>query len=391
MRARMKVFLTYDDSDEQLCFELITALRATGADVWYRRYTDDLDELNFAIERELRDRRVSIVLISPAALASERIEAEARVAYDLYRQDESRIFLPVLAQAIILDKLWPFLREFKLVETPDKRPYPPDVMASCLLSMCSLRMPGQLATPSLAQTEEPAEYMVTRGKALRIQGKSQKALELFQRVTALTPELFSAWFNLAHIFAELRRSEEALQAYTQALWLNNQNVCALNNKGRTLHELKRDAEALAALEQALAIDPAYGAAWNEKGAILNSLQRYGSALVALERSLALDPTYAMAWNNKGNALNGLALHVQALLAYERSLALDPTYAMAWRNKAHTLNGLGSHHDALAASERATALAPTNIVGWQRKAAALRGLKREVEARLVERRVIGLVG
>ncbi len=49
------------------------------------------------IERELRERPVFLVVLSPAALRSRWVEDETRWAYGLLRREPSRIILPMLA------------------------------------------------------------------------------------------------------------------------------------------------------------------------------------------------------------------------------------------------------------------------------------------------------
>jgi tetratricopeptide (TPR) repeat protein len=288
--AQMQVFVSHSHMNNGFCAELVQALRRAGADVWYDDESLQTGQLGPIIERELRARPVFIVVLSPAALASRRVEDETRWANDWMRRHPSRILLPVLAEPLPdADDIWPFLQDFKRVEAPGITPFPQAEAVSRTLHALQLTLPGEAPLPTEPQPAESADDLIARGNALSAQGKQTEALPLFERAAQLDPSSFDAWVNV----------------------------------GCTLGELKRHEEALAAFERALALDPSNAAAWNNKGNALHDLTRYTryqEALVAYDRALAIGEN-AIRWNNKGAALRGLGRTREAEAAERRAKEL----------------------------------------------------------------------
>jgi tetratricopeptide (TPR) repeat protein len=352
--TQMKVFVSHSHSNNAFCAALVHGLKAAGADVWYDEEQLHAGQLGPVIERELRERPVFLVVLSPAALRSRWVEDETRWAYQLLKREPSRILLPVLAEALPSeDAIWLFLQDFKRVEAVGLQPFSPAEAVARMLRALQLNRPGEAPQPVAPQPAESADDLLTRGKALKAQKRYAEAVPLFQRATQLAPRSFDAWFNVGYMLNLLKRYAEALPVHEQATALDPDSAEAWNNKGAALSELKRYAEALAACDRALAIDPNYALAWNNKGVALRNLDRADEALAAYDCALAVDPDNALAWYNKGNALNDLKRYAEALAAYERGF--DPNDARDWRNKARVLRALGRTAEAEEAERRAMAL------------------------------------
>ena len=171
--AQMKVFVSHSHTNNDFCAELVKGLKAAGADVWYDDESLHTGQLGPVIERELRDRPVFVVVLSPAALASRWVEDETRWAYGLLRRDPSRIILPVLAEALPDENdIWLFLQDFKRVEASGLRPFSPAEAVSRTLRALQLTLPGEAPQPVAPQPTESADDLVTRGKRIAGAGAS---------------------------------------------------------------------------------------------------------------------------------------------------------------------------------------------------------------------------
>jgi len=388
--SAMRIFVSHSHTNNAFCAELVRALRRAGADVWYDDESLHTGQLGPIIERELRERPVFVIVLSPAALASRWVEDETRWAYNRLRRDPSRIMLPVLAEALPdADDIWLFLQDFKRIEAPGPgcRPHPEAVTYT--LHALQLTLPGEAPLPTAPQPAESADDLLTRGKALSAQGKHAEALPLFHRATQLDPLSFDAWANLGYTLNELKRYEESLPACDRALALDEKQTWVWGNKGVALRNLGRAEEALVAYDRALTLDPNYALAWNNKGNALNNLKRYEEALVALDRALTLDPNYALAWNNKGAALDVLNRHEEALVALDRALALDPNNASVWNNKAMSLLGQWRLSEAIQPVDRSLALNPNLGQAWDTKGQILNAQRRFEDALLCLNRALAL--
>jgi tetratricopeptide (TPR) repeat protein len=191
--------------------------------------------------------------------------------------------------------LW--LEDFRRIEAPGEKPYSQDKAIEHTLRLLALTPAGEAPAPVAPQPTESVDDLITRGKALRGQGKHAEALALVERAAELDPNSNSAWFNVGITRYHLGRYEQALTAYDRAISLNRNDTSAWNGKGYVLWRLDRYNEALTASEQALALDPKFTDSWDGKGSALHGLQRYNEALAAYEQATTLDPKDANAWKN----------------------------------------------------------------------------------------------
>jgi tetratricopeptide (TPR) repeat protein len=239
----------------------------------------------------LRTRPVFIVVLSPAAIASQWVEDKTRWAYNLMRKDPTRIMLPVLCAEVTEDDIWLFLQEFKRIEAHRLRPFPEDERIRRTLRALALTPLGETPVAMTPQPGESVDDLMTQGRALSSQGKHVAALAFFERATTLDPNHAIAW----------------------------------TGRSKILNDMKRHAEALKAAERALALDPTYVSAWINKSGALGELRRYDEALVAVERALALNPTYARALRLEARVLYMLGRQDDAEIAWQSALTLEPDY------------------------------------------------------------------
>lgn len=430
------IFVSHSHKDDAYCHAFVAALRAAGLDVWYDEHNATAGHLRALIERELRLRPIFVVVLTPAALASEWVTDECDWAYNLYRRDRaSRVILPVLAETVNEDDIWLFMQQFKRIEQAGLQPWPAAEAARRVA--LALDPNAQIATampvaPSPQPTASPdrsdeLDALLARANALVSQGKRRDAIAVLRQATTLAPRSVAAWnalgYQLDYVAYSQDEASEALEAFERALLLDPDNAFAwagksgviverspaqslvladkalaldpdsvygLSAKGAALQRQGRASDALAAYDRALALDPTYSVAWNEKGYILGTYGRHQESFDAYDRALALDPGYAVAWNNKGAALYRLERSQDALDAYDRALALEPRFTMAWSNRGVVLYKLERYHESLDALDHALEL-EQSAATWGWKALALRKLGRVKEAEKAERTAKELEG
>lgn len=351
---QMRIFVSHSHKDDDACHALVAALRDAGADVWYDEHNMRSGRLGPAIEKEIQERPVFVLVASPAALASRWVEDETRWAYGLSRNDEARILLPVLCEPVKEDDIWLFLRDFKRIEGPGLTPYPEEERIRQMVRALALTQQGSGATTITPQSGESGDDLLTRGRGLIAQGKYAEALPFFQCAIQET-DAFDAWTGLGRTFNALGRPGDGLIACTCAAALNPEYAPAWFGQGTALAELGHQSEALAAYNRALAIDPEYAVAYHNKGNTLAALHRHQEALEAYERALALNPDYPTAWNGMGNELRELGRTEEALVAYDHATSADSEIPLFWRLKARLLSELDRVDEAAEAERRAKEL------------------------------------
>ncbi|HEX5548260.1 MAG TPA: toll/interleukin-1 receptor domain-containing protein [Ktedonobacterales bacterium] len=257
--AQLRIFLSHSSADRDFADALARALRGAGADVWYDETHLGTGQLLDEISAQLPTRPVFLLVASKAAFASDWVKQECKWAFNLYRREPNRIMLPIVAKA--LDPadwnamLW--LEDFRRIEAPSEKPYPQHEAIEHTLRLLALTPAGEAPAPVAPQPTESVDDLITRGKALREQGKHAEALALFERATQLDPNSYLAWHNVGYSLDDVQRYEQALVAYDRAIDLNRNDAAVWYNKGITLYNLQRYGDALAAYEQTVALDPTH--------------------------------------------------------------------------------------------------------------------------------------
>ncbi len=133
-------------------------------------------------------------------------------------------------------------------------------------------------------------------------GHHSDALQLFDRVLSIKPELAAAHVNRGNVLKALRRFDEAVAAYRSAIALREDLYSAWNNMGEALQALGEIDAAVESLENALTLSADGVAAHVNLGNLYKEQGRIVAALGAYEAALALDPYCQEAFSNKLAAL-----------------------------------------------------------------------------------------
>jgi TIR domain len=166
--SQLRVFVSHSSSDKAFADALVRALRQAGADVWYDEHNLGAGQVLDDIQRELATRPAFIIVLSKAAFASVWVRRECKWAFNLYDREPERILLPVVASPIDRDDFNTilFLEDFKRVEGPGNRPYPPTEAIQRTLHLLALTLPGEPAAARAPQPGESVQDLLVHGKAL---------------------------------------------------------------------------------------------------------------------------------------------------------------------------------------------------------------------------------
>lgn len=335
----MRVFLSHSSSDAGFCSSLVRALRDAGADVWYDDQNLGAGNLLEAILREIKDRDVFIVVLSPTALSSPWVRDECLWAYNCHRRDRRRLILPVVAESIGENWLedWLFLETFKRVEKPGGLAYPSGEAISQTLRILNPRFTDK--PPQLLQDEDnaDAEEFIAKGQALAAQGQHERAVAFFAQAAQVDPEDSGAWQLLGdeHFFLAGAWSVGSLSELMPKLAGDQTEIVSRHPRAQTLEW------ALDAYTRALALDPASEYVWFQKGRVLAALGREKEALAAFESAAAIEPNdmLSLILCGRGEALLALDRFEEALAAYNHALTLDPDDGVAREGKATVLEAM----------------------------------------------------
>jgi len=232
---------------------------------------------------------------------------------------------------------------------------------------------------------QDADALARLGEVYAGDGRSDRAIESFERVVALAPARAEVHFTLGRLYEAEDRDADALAAYRDGLALEPTNGPGRNGYeklaiktalergapttvslagGRTLRVDPRDAashynlglrylqsdepeDAAFAFRQALALDPGHAEASLFLGLAYTSLGAHERAEAAYRQAIALRPNNPQAYNYLGLEYHEQKRYGDAVAAYRRAIAQAPDYAVAHVN-------LGASHEALGQREAAVA-------------------------------------
>ena len=228
------------------------------------------------------------------------------------------------------------------------------------------------------------------GELYASDGRFDRAIECFEKATALAPGSPEGLFTLARYYEAEERDLEALRAYDRGLALDPTNAQARNNREKLsikralelgklvalalgpdgpltidpdsatsyyqlgLRYLRNDEAdaAVTALRRAITMQPGHDAAHLFLGLAYTSLGTYADAEVEYRRAIALRPTNPEAYNYLGLVYYQQQRYRQALSAYRQAIAQAPGYAVAYVNLAASHEALGQSDAALQAYRQA---------------------------------------
>jgi protein O-GlcNAc transferase len=190
---------------------------------------------------------------------------------------------------------------------------------------------------AIALDPQPA-VLLNLARAEREAGRLPEAIQAFQRVLEIDPDLEDAWSMLSNALREAGRLEQALGAAREATQRNPWHGQAHLNEGAALHCLGRLADAVPSYWAATTRDTSRtAAALNLKAALADPrcAQSDAPADVALVDRLVRSPTDVAAVLALGSRLRGRP--AIALLCLERAAELEPRSAtyqelavLAWK-------------------------------------------------------------
>src|SRR5258706_4306393 len=146
--GRMRIFVSHSSQDNAFCDALVHGLRDAEANVWYDQQNLGVGQLLDVITKELRDRKVFIVILSKTAFASQWVRQECKWAFNLSVREPERLILPVVAQPVEQADFnaMLYLEDFRRIEGPANQPYPEAEAIAQTLALLSLTPASTAAT-----------------------------------------------------------------------------------------------------------------------------------------------------------------------------------------------------------------------------------------------------
>ena len=212
------------------------------------------------------------------------------------------------------------------------------------------------------------------GIVLKEQGKSEEAIESFNKALSLKPDYADAYNNLGVALNDQGKSEEAIEVYKKALFIKPGYTEAYNNMGNALKEQGKLEEAIEVYKKVLSIRPGYTEVYNNMGNAFKEQGKLEEAIEVYKKALSIRPDYPLACNNMGAALKEQGNLEEAIESYNKALSLKPDYAEAYNNMGVALQEQGKSEEAIESYNKALSLKPNFHEAWNNIIFPLQAMK-----------------
>ena len=175
-------------------------------------------------------------------------------------------------------------------------------------------------------------------------GNVIESIACFQKSLILNLNL-EFLFEFCNLLTDLGLLQEAIEQFNYVIHLDPNIAEVYVNKGILLHHLRLFDEALKDYEIAIGLDPYLPEAWLNKGVTLSRLRYNAQAIIHFEKSRVLKQNYAEAFSNIGCCLNDLHQYVIAISYFDKATNLKPDFPHAYANKGLALSRMGDHKNS----------------------------------------------
>lgn len=196
-----------------------------------------------------------------------------------------------------------------------------------------------------------APALFISGMAEQARGRTDAAIDFFERAAKADPAVPQIRFNLGAALGQAGRTDEAEAALTEAHRLAPDDVNILANLGRALYANEKWQAAAETLTRASKAAPGHAGILEQLGAARQQAGDLDGAVAAYRRALRISDN-PQTWYSLGTALSRRFDIEGALEAYKKAVALRADHALAQRNLGHLLSKAGRFEEAVDPLRRA---------------------------------------
>ena len=171
---------------------------------------------------------------------------------------------------------------------------------------------------------------------LQSRGEFSKAIELYNNVLAIEPDVPEVHNNLGIALLESGRLDDAVVSYRRALLIKPDFAAAYNNLGTAQRRMGLLPDALESYSHAVSFIPEFADAHNNIGNVLRDLGKSSEAILSYQTAIALRAEFIEAHSNLGNLLRDLGRLDEALVSHKKACECNPKIAEAYYNCGNVL-------------------------------------------------------
>ena len=209
-----------------------------------------------------------------------------------------------------------------------------------------------------------------RGLAYYEMGRTDQALEDYNKAIALDPYYSKAYATRGFVFDKLGHLEKAMADYDKAISLSPEEAQAYNNRGVIFEKMERYDKAIEDYDKVIELDPGKAQSYNNRGVVFEKMGRYDKAVEDYDRAISLNPSNADVYFNRGNAHDEMGRYDKAIADYDKAISLNPRDSQAYNNRGSLFEKIGQLDKAIADYDKALALNPSNAEAYNNRQNAL---------------------
>jgi len=208
----------------------------------------------------------------------------------------------------------------------------------------------------------------------------EEILEKLTEIVKISPNETGTWRRMGSSLWRLGRSQEALEAFDRAIQLNVENVLAWFYKGLVLlYDFKKFGDSLECFEKMMRYDEKHVDARYYTAVALGGLKRKDEAIECCDEMMKLAGNTSEAWARKADLLQNMNRKKKAIECYDEAIKLDRKNIKLWRLKYEILSELKNFQKTIECIDEILALDPDDTDLWYDKGRLLLQLRKYDEA------------
>ncbi|MEG4801049.1 tetratricopeptide repeat protein [Microcoleus sp. ARI1-B5] len=214
-----------------------------------------------------------------------------------------------------------------------------------------------------------AEAYYLRGLARSQLGDTRGAIGDYDLALQINPEWVDVYRSRASAHTAFGNQQGAVEDYTQVLRINPLEIEAYINRSLARTRLGDNREAIEDCTKAIRLNPNYAEAYVNRGLARSNLRNLKGALEDWTQALAIAPDDAQAYSNRCFVRAELGEPQGALEDCNRALQINPEFDQAYTNRGFVRSQVGDYQGALEDCQQSLQLNPNEPETYYHRATA----------------------
>jgi len=219
---------------------------------------------------------------------------------------------------------------------------------------------GDISRGDLADPKDKIDecQIIFQAQMYEFQRNYQKAIEFYNKIISLEPQMSMNYFKLARIYQHMNKHKEAVQVLKKGIENNPDEYILLSRLGMVYVELGKLKEALELTQAALKINPDYFDSLITSGLIMRRLGRQKEAVEYYQKALKIEPENKFLQMNYAHSLGASGRTEEALEIYDKLKNEHPDDYQVYQDMGIIFASMGNLEKSCENFKKAVSLNPS---------------------------------